>query len=88
MEPLGPRGAFWILDVKGNLVAWLDHYGDAFFFDLTTRQFISRLDERMAQVFGAPLFDPAMPISQATPQPVTPFIPPTPVSTPVPSAYP
>jgi len=83
-------GALWIFDMKGNLVALRDHGGDIFFFDLTTRQFISRLDERMSQVFGAPLFDPNMPISQATPQPVTPFVSllPTPVLTAVSNAYP
>jgi hypothetical protein len=77
----------WIFDMKGNWVMLLDQVGNTFFFDLTTRQFFSRLDER-AKAFTAPLFDPAMPISQATPQPVTPFIPPTPVSTPVLNAYP
>jgi|GEM_PF-1849088 len=92
MEPPGPRGVLWIFDVKGNLVALMDHYGSAFFFDLTTRQFISRLDEMPNRVFGAPLFDPNLPISQATPQPVTPFALGAPLSTPVltavPNAYP
>jgi len=85
-----PQGALWIFDVQGNLVALLDQRSRAFFFDLTTRQFISRLNERMTRVFGAPLYDPAMPISQATPQPVTPFTPPlsTLVLTAVSNTYP
>lgn len=85
--PSPAHGALWIFDVKGNRVALLGQRGGKYFFDLTTHQFFSQFDER-ANVFTAPLFDPNMPISQATPAPVTPFIPPTPISTPVYNAYP
>jgi hypothetical protein len=79
--------ALRIFDVKGNQVALTDDGGGIYFFDLTTRQFFSQFDER-AKAFYAPLFDPNLPISQATPAPVTPFAPPTPVSTSVYNAYP
>lgn len=81
-------GALWIFDVKGNLVALVDRGNHRFFFDLATRQFIDGLDAEKIKAFTAPLFDENMPIANATPQPVTPFIPPMPVSTPGPSAYP
>lgn len=80
-------GALWVFDVKGNLITLIDWGGSEFFFDLAKRQFISE-EEARPKLFTAPLFDPNMPISQATPAPVTPFIPPTLVSTPVPNAYP
>jgi len=80
-------GALRLFDVKGNLVALTDQGGGEFFFDLAAHQFFSEFDER-TKIFTAPLFDPNMPITEATPEPVTPFIPPAPVSTPVPNAYP
>ncbi len=81
------RGALWIFDIKGNLITLVDWTGHEIFFDLAKRQFISA-GEAWPKVFTAPLFDPSMPISQATPAPVTPFVPPTPVSTSVSNAYP
>lgn len=80
-------GALWIFDVKGNLVFLVGQGGGIFFFDLAARQFVSE-EEAWPKLFTAPLFDENMSIANATPQPVTPFVPPTPVSTPVPSAYP
>jgi len=85
--PPQAQSALWIFDVKGNLVVLRSQRGGTYFFDLATRQFFSQFDERV-NVFTAPLFDPTMLISQATPAPVTPFIPPAPVSTPVLNAYP
>jgi hypothetical protein len=87
--PQAVQAALWIFDVKGNRVALLDPRGGKYFFDLATRQFFSQFDER-ANVFAAPLFDPNMPTSQATPAPVTPFVPPvsTPVLTAGSNAYP
>src|SRR5207245_2751658 len=81
------RGALWIFDVKGNLVALLDHGGNKLFFDLTTRQFFSESDEQ-AKVFAGPSPYEDLPLAQATPEPVTPFAPPTPVATPISTAYP
>ncbi len=77
-------GALRLFDVKGNQVAVTDEGGGEYFFDLTTRQFFSQFDER-ANIFTAPLFDPNLPISQATPAPVTPFAP---IATLVSNAYP
>lgn len=80
-------GVLWVFDVKGNLITLASWEGNEFFFDLAKRQFV-REGDAWPKLFTAPLFDPNMPVSNATPEPVTPFIPPTPVSTPVPSAYP
>lgn len=86
--PEPAHGALWIFDVKGNLVALVGQGGDKLFFDLATRQYIDGLDMEKIKAFTAPLFDESMPIANATPQPVTPFTPPMPVSTPVLNAYP
>jgi len=85
--PYPERGALWIFDVKGNRVALLDEVGNKFFFDLTTRQSFSESDDR-AKIFTAPLAYENLPLAQATPALVTPFVPPPPVSTPVSNAYP
>jgi len=82
------RGALWIFDVKGNLVTLGSWDGREFFFDLAARQFVSE-GEAWPKLFTAPMFDPNMPVSQATPAPATPFTPPTPSATaPVSNAYP
>jgi hypothetical protein len=71
--PSKAYGAWQILDEKGDFIDLVDWAGDEFIFDLAARQFVERWETK-ASFLDAPLYDDSMPTSDATPQPVVPFV--------------